>query len=349
MPRTDRIQKSRVIEGRLTVACVTDAWKPQVNGVVRTLETVVRESEYLGLKMHVIHPGQFRTLPCPGYPEIRLAANAWWALGRRLDALDPAVIHIATEGPLGLAARRWCLRRKRGFTTSLHTRYPEYLHARCRLPVSWGWKAMRWFHRPARGVMVATPTLRRELRQRGLPNTRPWMRGVDAELFRPGLPVPAGLQDLPRPIQMYVGRVSVEKGLPDFLGLDLTGSKVVVGDGPALDNYTAHYPDTLFTGARFGEELAAHYGAADVFVFPSRTDTFGLVMLEALACGTPVAAYPVPGPLDVLRDRRVAAMNEDLAGAIQSALELDREDCRRYAEQFSWKRCTRRFIQNLST
>ena len=349
MARTERIQESGVVEGELTVACVTDAWKPQVNGVVRTLETVARESEALGLRMHIIHPGQFRTLPCPGYPEIRLAANSWWAMGRRLDLLDPNCIHIATEGPLGLAARRWCLRNRRSFTTSLHTRFPEYMHARCRLPLSWGWKAMRWFHRPSQGVMVATPTLRRELESRGIGNTRAWMRGVDTALFRPGLPVPAELRDLPRPMQLYVGRVSVEKGLPDFLELDLPGSKVVVGDGPALAKYRTRFPDALFTGAKFGEELAACYAAADVFVFPSRTDTFGLVMLEALACGAPVAAYPVPGPLDVLRDKRVAVMNEDLGGAIRSALALDRGDCRRYAEQFSWKRCAARFIQNLAT
>lgn len=348
MARTERIQESGVVEGELTVACVTDAWKPQVNGVVRTLETVARESEALGLRMHIIHPGQFRTLPCPGYPEIRLAANSWWAIGRRLDLLDPICIHIATEGPLGLAARSWCLRNRRSFTTSLHTRFPEYMHARCRLPLSWGWKAMRWFHRPSQGVMVATPTLRRELEGRGIGNTRAWMRGVDTALFRPGLPVPAELRELPRPIHLYVGRVSVEKDLPDFLQLDLPGSKVVVGDGPALARCRARFPDASFTGAKFGEDLAAHYAAADVFVFPSRTDTFGLVMLEALACGTPVAAYPVPGPLDVLRDKRVAVMNEDLGGAIRSALALDRGDCRRYAEQFSWKRCAARFIQNLA-
>lgn len=335
-------------EDRFAVACVTDAWKPQVNGVVRTLETVARESEALGLTMHIVHPGQFRTVPCPGYGEIRLAANAWWAVGRRLESLNPARIHIATEGPLGLAARRWCMRKRRDFTTSVHTRFPEYLHARCRLPVSWGWKAMRWFHRPARGVMVATPSLRRELEGLGIGNTRSWMRGVDTELFRPGLRIPPELKDLPRPIQMYVGRVSVEKSLPDFLKLDLPGSKVVVGDGPALERYRQHFPDALFTGARFGEALAAYYGAGDVFVFPSRTDTFGLVMLEALACGTPVAAYPTPGPLDVLRDRRVAAMNEDLAAAIGRAQGLDRGECRRYAEKFTWKRCAARFIENLS-
>ena len=288
-------------------------------------------------------------MPCPGYPEIRLAANAWWALSRRLEALNAEVIHIATEGPLGLAARRWCLRNDRGFTTSLDTRFPEYLHARCRLPISWGWKVMRRFHRPARGVLVATPTLRRELERRGFVNTRAWMRGVDAALFRPGLPVPEELRDLPRPIHLNVGRVAVEKGLPDFLGLDLPGSKVVVGDGPSRKKYQARFPDTLFTGAKHGEALAACYAAADVFVFPSRTDTFGLVMLESLACGTPVAAYPVPGPLDVLRDRRVATMNDNLEAAIRSALALDGGDCRRYAEQFSWERCAQLFIQILST
>ena len=348
MARPERVQEGGVVHDGLTVACVTDAWKPQVNGVVRTLETVARETEALGHRVHIIHPGQFRSLPCPGYPEIRLVTSRWGEVGRRLEALRPTRIHIATEGPLGLAARRWCLRNSRAFTTSLHTRFPEYLHARCRLPVSWGWKAMRWFHSPARGVMVATPSLQKELHLRGINNTRAWMRGVDTRLFRPGLPIPADLEGLPRPINLYAGRVSVEKNLPAFLGLDLPGSKVVVGDGPGSMKYRARYSKALFTGAKFGEDLAAHYGAADVFVFPSRTDTFGLVMLEALACGTPVAAFPTPGPLDVLRDKRAAAMHEDLSLAVQSALGLDRDECRRYAEQFSWKQCARRFVQNLS-
>jgi len=348
MAGAEGIQEGGMSAQALSVACVTDAWQPQVNGVVRTLETVARESEALGHRIHIIHPGQFRTLPCPGYPEIRLAATGWRELGRRLEALRANRIHIATEGPLGLAARRWCLRHGRAFTTSLHTRFPEYLHARCKLPVSWGWKAMRWFHAPARGVMVATPSLRREMHERGIANACSWMRGVDTKLFRPGAPVPAALEALTRPIHLYAGRVSVEKNLPAFLELELPGSKVVVGDGPRLEKYRARYPEALFTGARFGENLAAHYGAANVFVFPSRTDTFGLVMLEALACGTPVAAFPVPGPQDVLRDNRAAAMHNDLAAAVARALRLNRDDCRRYAEQFSWERCARRFIRNLS-
>ncbi|MCY4157771.1 MAG: glycosyltransferase family 1 protein [Gammaproteobacteria bacterium] len=348
MAGAESIQKGGLSDGGMNIACVTDAWKPQVNGVVRTLETVAREAEALGHRIHIIHPGQFRTLPCPGYPEIRLAAGCRRELGRRLEALGANRIHIATEGPLGLAARRWCLRNKQAFTTSLHTRFPEYLHARCRLPLSWGWKAMRWFHGPARGVMVATPSLKRELRERGITNTRSWMRGVDTKLFRPGLPVPAALGDLPRPILLCVGRVSVEKNLPAFLELECPGSKVVVGDGPRLEKYRARYPQALFTGAKFGDDLAACYAAADIFVFPSRTDTFGLVMLEALACGTPVAAFPVPGPQDVLRDPRAASMDSDLSKAAARALTLDRGDCRRYAEQFGWERCARRFVRNLS-
>ncbi|MAO93323.1 MAG: alpha-mannosyltransferase [Rhodospirillaceae bacterium] len=324
---------------------VSDAWLPQINGVVRTLDRTRQEMEKLGLEVHVIGPDRFRTIPCPTYPEIRLAMNALWALPKMLKDLMPAAIHIATEGPLGSAARRFCKKHKHPFSTSFHTRFPEYIHARCGLPVSITYAWMRKFHGDASVTMVTTPTMRTDLDSRNFKNLEIWSRGVDLELFRPR---PKDILDFPRPIFMNIGRVAVEKNIGAFLELGLPGTKVVVGGGPQLEELKAAYPDVKFLGPKTGEDLARHYAAADVFVFPSRTDTFGLVLLEALASGVPVAALPVPGPIDVIGDNSCGVLDEDLQRAAMRALEIDPALCRRHAEKFSWEACSLQFLQNLT-
>jgi glycosyltransferase involved in cell wall biosynthesis len=329
----------------MRILLTTDAWLPQVNGVVRTLQRVRRECEAQGHVIEVVSPDQFRSVPCPTYPEIRLALRPGRGVGGRLAAFRPDCIHIATEGPLGIAARRQCLRRGLSFTTSYHTRFPEYVSTRLPIPLALGYAWMRWFHEPSAGVMVATRTIRRELEARGFTNVTDWSRGVDTELFRPDR---EPTLDLPRPVHLYVGRVAVEKNLDAFLRLPIAqGSKLVVGDGPQLAAFQASYPLVRFVGAKFGVELARHYVCGDVFVFPSRTDTFGLVLLEALASGVPVAAYPVPGPLDVIGDSRCGALDEDLGQAVARALQIPRERCRVHADTFSWRRCAEQFLANL--
>jgi glycosyltransferase involved in cell wall biosynthesis len=319
---------------------VSDAWYPQVNGVVRTLDTVRGELENTGYQASVVSPDLFRTVPCPTYPEIRLAVNPGGRMRRALAEIEPQAIHIATEGPLGLAARNLCIRRGLPFTTSFHTRFPEYIQARTRLPAGLTYRGLRWFHNRAARVMVATDGLQRELEQRGFEHVVRWSRGVDTELFRPR---PKSDQGIARPIFAYVGRVAVEKNVEAFLALDLPGTKLVVGDGPQLASLRSKYPQVRFTGALFGEELARTYAEADVFVFPSRTDTFGLVLLEALGCGVPVAAFPVLGPLDVVAGKPVGVLDEDLRSAALRALELDPRDCRAWAEQHSWRCCAETF------
>jgi glycosyltransferase involved in cell wall biosynthesis len=329
----------------LHLALVTDAWAPQVNGVVRTLQRTKAELERFGHQVAVISPDQFRTIPCPTYPEIRLALFPARKMGRSLDALKADAIHIATEGPLGHAARAWCLKRRLPFTTAYHTRFPEYVAARFAIPLGWSYAVVRRFHAPAARIMVATQSIEDELIQRGFGNIRRWTRGVDLELFRPD--ERANL-DLPGPVHLYVGRVAVEKNIGAFLELKLPGSKVVIGDGPQLAALKAQYPDVHFLGAKFGADLARHVAAADVFVFPSLTDTFGLVMLEAMACGLPVAAFPVAGPKDVVRDGEVGALEWDLAKAVERAIALPRAACRLYAQNFSWEAATRQFLANLA-
>jgi len=327
------------------ILIVSDAWFPQVNGVVRTLDTVREKLEDAGHKVGVVSPDMFRSVPCPTYPEIRLALWPGRKLARIADAFGPDAIHIATEGPLGLAARRHCRRRGLRFTTSFHTKFPEYLHARFRLPVSWGYRLLRWFHRPSRAVMVSTPSLEAMLAERGFANLKRFSRGVDVELFRPR---PKSFLEGRRPIYLFVGRVAVEKSVEDFLKLGLDGTKYVVGDGPELEALKARYPEARFTGFKGGEELAQHVAAADVFVFPSRTDTFGLVLLEALASGVPVAAYPVPGPLDVVDGSGVGYLDEDLARAAERALAIPAEACRAHALNFTWERAAAQFLANLA-
>lgn len=331
--------------GRLRILIATDAWSPQVNGVVRTLETLRSELHRAGHEVSVVTPGLFRTVPMPTYPEIRLAVFAGRAVARHIDAFRPDTIHIATEGTIGLAARSYCMRRRLPFTTSFHTRFPEYVHARFRVPTAWTYAALRWFHGPAATVMVATQSLQRDLADRGFRNLRLWSRGVDVELFRPG---PKDWLNLPRPVWLYVGRVAIEKNVEAFLRLDLPGTKLVVGDGPQLAELKARYGNAVFAGSKFGEDLAAYYAASDYFVFPSRTDTFGLVVLEALASGLPVAAYPVQGPQDILGGSDVGALSEDLGEACARLTQIPAERCREFALRFSWEACTRQFLSNLA-
>lgn len=341
-------------DGPLKICVVSDAWYPQINGVVRTLDTVRHELRRLGHRVYMITPDRFLTVPCPTYPEIRLAVGSGWKLAALFDRIQPDAIHIATEGPLGFAARRHCLRQGLPFTTAYHTNFPEYIMLRTGIPEQWLYSLVRRFHAPSSGMMVATASIRAQLEARGFRNIRSWSRGVDTELFRPRPDADLGL---PRPVQLYVGRVAVEKNLEAFLAVDRPGTKVVVGDGPALGDLKAAYPDVVFAGFKQGEELAAYYAAADVFVFPSMTDTFGLVMLEALASGTPVAALPVAGPLDVIGrggrgvvdgfDAPIGCLDDDLAVAIDRALTATAEDCRRYALNFSWHQCTLQFLHNL--
>jgi len=331
----------------MRIALVTDAWEPQVNGVVRTLRAVTEELACRGHEVEVVSPGQYRSLPCPTYPEIRLALVRPQAVGERLADFAPEAIHISTEGPLGWAARRWCLGHGRHFTTAYHTQFPEYLARRSGLPAGVFWPYIRLFHGPSSGVMVATRTIREQLAAQGFTRLRDWSRGVDLGQFGPDIAPPDLFFELPRPIQLYVGRVAVEKNIEAFLANGHPGSKVVVGDGPALARLKAAFPEAHFLGKQSGAALAACYTGADVFVFPSRTDTFGLVMIEALACGTPVAAYPVAGPLDVLTPES-GCMDESLEQAIAGALQLDRERCMAHGRGFSWQASTDQFLAALA-
>lgn len=329
----------------LRLLIVTDAWAPQVNGVVRTLEILGRDLAAMGHEVRYATPEGSVTMALPTYPEIRLAVFPRRSLERMIDAFEPTAIHIATEGPLGWSARGICVKRNIPFTTSFHTRFPEYVKARFPLvSEKLVYRVLKRFHGPATAMMVATQRLQRELEAHGFTNTRIWSRGVDVDVFRP---IPDANLPFERPIWLYVGRVAVEKNLEAFLALDLPGSKVVVGDGPALEALARKYADAQFLGAKVGEDLVHHYAASDVFVFPSKTDTFGLVMLEALACGVPVAALPVPGPLDVIETEAVAALDENLGDACRRALTLSREDCRAYALTRSWRACTEQFLANL--
>ncbi len=341
----------------MRIAVVTDAWTPQINGVVRTLTTTVEKLRERGIEVLTITPDLFRTLPCPTYPEIRLALGAKRRVSQMLSDFQPASVHIATEGPLGWAARGWCIANGHPFNTSLHTRFPDYVAARTGLPAEWFWRLLRRFHAPAEHILVATPRLAAEIAGRGLPQTHIWSRGVDLAQFSPDTAPAPAMAGLPRPIQLCVGRVAVEKNIEAFLSADTPGSKVVVGDGPALAELRARFPNGYFLGALHGTELAAAYAAADVFVFPSLTDTFGLVLIEALATGTPVAAFPVHGPLDVIGangtgvvrgwTHKVGALSEDLAVAIPAALAARREDCAAYARHFSWDASTDQFLASI--
>ncbi len=334
--------------GGLKVVIATDAWKPQLNGVVRTLETLGNILARFGNDVRYITPNEFKSFPLPSYPEIRLSILPNRRVAKMLNDFKPDAIHIATEGPIGRAARRFCKRRGYPFTTSFHTRFPEYAAERWAVPISWGYAVLKDFHKDGEAMMVATPGLRDELTGRGFTKMKLWARGVDLEAFKPG--DRTHLDHYQRPIFLYVGRLAVEKSVEDFLALDLPGTKLVVGEGPQRAELEAKFPKAVFVGPKFGPDLTKCYQGSDVFVFPSRTDTFGLVNVEALACGVPVAAYPVRGPLEILDGASdgCGALNEDLRLACLAAYERrDPEACRRHAERFSWEAATRQFITNL--
>ncbi|MEA3150859.1 MAG: hypothetical protein QOD56_1798 [Gammaproteobacteria bacterium] len=328
----------------MRIMIVTDAWAPQTNGVVRTLAQTADWLGRFGHEVRMLTPQDFRSIACPTYPEIRLSLLPRKAVLSSIAAFSPHALHIATEGPLGLAARRYCLKHQLRFTTSYHTQFPQYLRARFPIPIAASYWLLHKFHCAAARCMVSTLSLRHDLAARGFENLASWRRGVDTELFKPGA---KDFLSLPRPIAAYVGRVAVEKNIEAFLRMPWAGSKIVIGDGPERVRLEAQYPATLFTGFRFGHDLAAHLAAADVMVFPSRTDTFGLVNLEAMACGVPVAAYPVTGPIDVIDDGVTGALDEDLAAAARRALTLDPHKCREHALRFGWDASAREFESNL--
>lgn len=329
----------------MKILLATDAWTPQVNGVVRTLTELCPALEALGHEVTVIGPERFRTVPAPTCPEVRLSVDALWRLPAMIDAAAPDAIHVPTEGPIGWAARRYCLRRGLPFTSSFHTRFPEYLRVHTGIPSRFVFAGLRRFHSRAVRTMVVTESLQRELTERGFPDVVRWPRGVDTQLFRPR---EDSVFDLPRPVWLYVGRLSAEKNIGAFLDLDLHGSKVVVGDGPQRAGLERKYPQAHFLGYRRGEDLARHFASADALVFPSRIETYGIVLLEALACGLPVAAYPVPGPSDIVDGHGIGCLDEDLARAARSALEIPRAKCRAYAERFTWETSARVFVGNLA-
>lgn len=323
---------------------VTDAWEPQVNGVVRTMKNTRAELEAMGHTVDYITPLEFRTMPCPTYPDISLSLMPGRRVRERLDRFDPDALHLSTEGPLGLAARDWAMRRNRPFTTAYHTRFPEYVHARLRIPLSWTYAYLRWFHGPSKAILAPTPVVKADLEKWGFAKVRVWSRGVDHTIFH--------ARNVNRlrtepPIYLYVGRVAVEKNIEAFLELDLPGSKWIVGTGPALAGIRTKFPQVNYLGVLSQPELAEVYASADVFVFPSKTDTFGLVLLEAMACGLPIAAYPVTGPLDVIGDSKAGVLHENLHTACLAALELKRADAVAHARKFSWRAATEQFLSYL--
>ncbi len=329
----------------MKIVLVSDAWFPQINGVVTTLFKTKQELEKLGHHVITITPDQFHTIPCPTYSEIRLAIAPSKKVRELLKNFQADAVHIATEGPLGLAARAWCVKQNVAFTTSFHTRFPEYVKLRFHIPLALTYAFQRWFHGAAQYTMVATQALRQELTEKGFVNLVIWSRGVDTELFRPR---DQTLLTAPRPVFSYLGRVAVEKNIEAFLKLDLPGTKYVIGDGPDMAKLMPRYPEVVFVGFKTGEDLALHLAQADVFVFPSRTDTFGLVVIEALACGVPVAAYPVRGPADIIIAGVSGYLDKDLRSAALKALSLDPARCRAAALQYTWAACTQQFLSHLN-
>ena len=325
----------------MRIAILTDAWLPQVNGVVRTLRTTISILEQWGHEILCVNPQHFKTLPLPTYPDIPLSLLPYRKVSRLLEEFRPDAIHISTEGPIGWAGRRYCLKQDFPYTTTYHTRFPEYVRLRAPIPLALSYAFVRRFHAPAVHTMVATRSMRSALQARGFKHLEYWSRGVDINRFKP---LDASVLTLKRPIALYLGRVAVEKNIRDFLELDLPGSKVVIGDGPAREQLEQDYPEAHFLGYLQNGELARHLASVDVMVFPSRTDTFGLVMLEAMACGVPVATYPVEGPLDVIVNGVNGWMDEDLQAATLKALEVERASCRQFAEGYSWEACTHQFL-----
>ena len=328
----------------MKIMIVTDAWEPQVNGVVRTLKQTMHELKKMGYVIEMITPLEFKTIPCPTYPDISLSLFPGRKVRQKMESFSPDAIHIATEGPLGIAARAYAIKNRLPFTTAYHTRFPEYVKARTSIPLAITYKFLRWFHDPSLAVMAPTDVVVKDLESYGFTNVVLWTRGVDLEVFKMQ---ESKELDTSHPIFLYVGRVAVEKNIEAFLELKLPGSKWVVGDGPALAGLKAKYPEVNYLGVLQQEKLAKVYAAADVFVFPSKTDTFGLVLLEAMACGLPVAAYPVTGPIDVIGDSNAGAMNNDLREACLEALTIPREVARAHAEKFSWQAASEQFANHL--
>jgi glycosyltransferase involved in cell wall biosynthesis len=331
----------------MRIAILTDAWHPQISGVVTTLSRTIQEVESMGHTVCCLHPGTFsKTIPCPTYPQISLAVNPLERTFRILDRFRPEAVHIVTEGPIGLAGRTYCRRRGQPFSTAFCTRFDEYIEMRFRIPGPLILGLMRWFHNGAARVMISSIPLKQELESKGFTNIIIWPRGVDTDLFRPR---DKAFLKCSRPVFTYVGRVAVEKNIEAFLSMDLPGTKLVVGDGPAMGAMKARFPEALFIGPRTGVDLARHYAASDVFVFPSRTDTFGIVMLEALACGVPVAGFPVRGPIDIIDHGKTGFLSQELRQAALDCLTLDPETCRKAALPYSWERSARCFLENLAT
>ncbi len=328
----------------MKIVIITDAWAPQINGVVTTLGKIGDELRQLGHELLYITPESFKTFPCPSYPSIRLAILPNRKVAKMLDEYQPDAIHIATEGPLGHAGRKYCVKNNKRFTTSYHTQFPEYVRLRAPIPLAWTYRYLRHFHKAAVRTMVPTPSQQQKLFERQFEQVVVWSRGVDLEQFHPR---DKDFIDAPRPISMYMGRVAVEKNIETFLELDLPGTKYIVGDGPDLETMKKNYPDVVFTGFKQGEELAQYLAAADVFVFPSLTDTFGLVMLEAMACGVPVAAFPVTGPIDVVKQDVTGSLDDDLQKATQKALQLNPQDCIDFAKSHTWRNCAETFFNYL--
>lgn len=330
----------------MRIAVVTDAWEPQVNGVVTTLRTTQQTLNSLGNTVEVFTPGDFKSIPCPTYPEIRLALNPKARLKKTLTSFKPEAIHIATEGPMGMAARSICKKNNWAFTTSYHTQFPEYICERFPIPLKTSYAFFRWFHSGATRTMVGTQHQEDLLVSHGFKNLVRWPRGVDTDIFAPS---DKSFLEAARPISVYVGRVSVEKNIEAYLSLDIPGTKYVIGNGPAYDTLNKAYPEVKFIGYKFGKELAQYIAAADVFVFPSKTDTFGIVMLEAMACGLPVAAYPVTGPIDVVRNNITGCLNDNLRQATLCALELNPNNCLKQAYEFTWEKASKMFLSNTTS
>ena len=328
----------------LRILIVTDAWEPQVNGVVRTLKTTIGQLRDMGQVVEVVEPGSFRTIPCPTYPEIRLSLRPRSRIMQRVTEFMPDVVHVATEGPLGQAARRIARRLDIPLTTAYHTRFPEYVQARFRVPLGWTYAYLRRFHNAGRAVLVPTQVVQRDLQEHGFRNVRLWSRGVDHRMFYPR---EGERLDGTPPIFLYVGRVAVEKNIDAFLQLDLPGTKWVVGEGPEMERIRKQYPGVCFLGVLTQDELAKVYSGADVFVFPSKTDTFGLVLIEAMACGCPVAAFPVTGPLDVIGESPAGALDNDLKAACLRALQIPRSVALAHARKFTWEAASRQFLDHL--
>jgi glycosyltransferase involved in cell wall biosynthesis len=328
----------------MRIAVVTDAWEPQVNGVVNTLKATIACLRSMEHEVLAVTPEGLRSFPCPTYPDIRLAYQPYNKVASKLDAFAPDCIHIATEGPMGLAARRYCLHRGLDFTTAYHTRFPEYVQARTRIPLAWTYRWLRWFHGPSKAIMVPTLRVKQVLEQHGFRRVGLWGRGVDTDHFVPTECDDSGIK---RPLFLYVGRLAVEKNVEAFLEMELPGTKWLIGDGPQKDELEKKYPKARFLGAKLHDQLPGYYNCADVFVFPSKTDTFGLVLAEAMACGVPVAAYQVEGPIDVVANGKSGSLHLDLRRACFEALAMDRGEVRQHALGFSWTSATQQFLQHL--